>query len=91
MRKKRMRTRLSMLLVAVSILPVLLTVVINYFATDTSFGSIQNADQQQMEHIVNVQVEKEKAQLQAVATSLAKNPEVLEIVQSTNRTQKWWI
>lgn len=91
MRKKRMRTRLSMLLVAVSILPVLLTVVINYFATDTSFGSIQNADQQQMEHTVNVQVEKEKAQLQAVATSLAKNPEVLEIVQSTNRTQKWWI
>ncbi|MCH7322961.1 methyl-accepting chemotaxis protein [Solibacillus sp. MA9] len=86
MRKKTMRTRLTFLLLAVCILPVLVTVVVNYFATTSSFESIQNEDQKQMEHIVNTQVETEKAQLQAIATSLAKNPEVAAILQSTNRT-----
>lgn len=80
-----MRARLIFLLLAVCILPVLVTVTVNYFATTSSFNSIQNDDQKQMEHIVNTQVETEKAQLQAIATSLAKNPEVVAILQSTNR------
>lgn len=65
--------------------PVLLTVTMNYFMTSYSFNSLQNDDQTQLEQIVMTQIQQEQNNLQAAVQSLATTPEIVAMLQATNR------
>ena len=83
---KSLKTRLMIILLLVGIIPAFTTVIYNYFATSNSFENNQFDQQNEIEHGVNQYFEQTAANLQYLVELYAKDPEIQQLLTSTDRT-----
>lgn len=75
------------LLLIVSILPVAILATVNYFTSIRSYEKLQVDQQQLIEEVVTTQLEAAQIDLKNVVNSLAKEPELAAVLQSTDREE----
>ena len=87
MRNTTLKSKLIRILLVVAILPVLVAATLNYVENTRNYETLQVEQQQQMEAVVTTQLETARADLKAVVSSLAKEPELVAILQTEERDE----